>query len=72
MQQTHMIPCSFPDPDHENERKTGYFHLWGMRSQYVGEKETVIENTVGLVEDEEGDMFIVMPEDIKFNRKREG
>lgn len=66
-----MIPCSFPDPDRPNEIKTGYFHQWGMRSQFVSERETVLENTVGLIEDEEGDMFIVMPEDIKFNRKKE-
>ena len=70
MQQTQMTPCTFPDPEHENERKTGWFHVWGNRSNYVGQKETVVENTVGLVEDEHGQMFVVMPEDIIFNRKK--
>lgn len=69
MQQSQMIPCSFPDPDNEHETKEGLFHLWGLRSQFVGEKETVIENTVGLVEDLDGQMLVIMPEYIKFNRK---
>jgi hypothetical protein len=71
MHQIHMIPCTFPDPDKEGHVKNGFFHTWGDRSEYVGKYETVVTNTVAIVEDEEGEMYIVEPTDLKMNRKKE-
>lgn len=70
LQQTQMTPCTFPHPENEGELLTGYFHTWADRSGLIGNTETVLMNTVGLVEGQDGTMYVVMPEDIKFNRNK--
>lgn len=69
MQRSQMIPCTFPHPEKEGELIEGYFHLWGVRSQFTSNNETVVENTVGIVEDLSGDIYVVLPENITMKRE---
>lgn len=48
-----------------NAIKKGYFHQWGLMSESNGD-DTYYNVSVGIVEDEEGNVCSVYPATIKF------
>lgn len=57
------------DGGYTYETYSGYFHIWGLESMnFVDEKEKdyAISYTIGIIEQEDGNVTTVNPEFIKF------
>lgn len=52
------------DGRNEYVKKEGFFLCWGTSFEEIG--DTVVEITVGVVEDTEGNILCAVPERIKF------